>query len=598
MKSVWDSFRLLDNRSQSKYVAVVGARVLVNVLDLVGVAAVGFLSALLALNLSTQASISFLGVELGPVSNQDFLKYVISVGGLFLAKTLLGAGLLFVTTRLLASIEAKAAGTLVNALFSGSLSRMKQLSRGDIQWAITGSSNAAFAATLFAGAALIAEGSLLILIFAFFVVVDGATALGVALYFGLIIGGFQFLVARRQKRIGKTISDYAVRLNDDILGLIGAFREIVVSGSLGSFRQKVTQSRTTIALEQGRYRFLIGSPRFVVEAALMVGLAGIISVQSLSGDLSSGLVTTGVFLSGGIRMIAALLPFQNAISDIRLTAPQADRARAVISSLGVFDQLLSKGATVQNTEPHLDSFDPSIEISNVSFTYPGSQNPAVQEVSINLESGNTIALVGKSGSGKSTMADLLLGLLEPDAGTINIGGLKPSEIWDAKPSLLGYLPQKTVLLPGTLLENISLASDYATDRDRAWSLLRALGLEESVRKLPDGIHSILGSHDGEFSGGQIQRIGVARALFWRPRLLVLDEATSALDSENEVAVLKTIKSEVPGCTTVVIAHRLSTIESADLVVVLNAGRIEAQGNFEELRSSSVTLKRLIGEMDN
>lgn len=592
---VLDSLRLVGFRERLIFAILLLGRVLLNFLDLVGLASVGFLSALLALNLSGQESLSFLGVQVSPRETADLFVLVFLIAGLFIVKTSLGAFLLHRTSKFLGKLEASMGAEVIQLLFSGDLKTLKNHTRGEIQWAIGPSVNSAFSVTLYSGSALITEGSLLILIFAFFVYVDGTSALFVAMYFGVIVFGFQSLVARKQKALGKKIASNSVVVNNYVLGITDAFREIAVANRLNYFNEKLTQARTSLAESQAIYRFLVGSPRFIVEAALMLGFVTLISLQFAQGNLSEGVIVTGVFLSGGMRLMAALLPFQNALSDLRLMRPQAERARTVLRELR-----LEKKSGERPQASDVRGFageGPSLPQGNiffdeVSFSYEDAGPPVIQDLTLEIKEGETVAFVGESGAGKSTIADLMLGLLEPTRGQIRIGGLTPNVFREQAGGAISYLPQSTGLLPGSLTENVSLGQHKDSDQvDRVGSLLEALGLSSVAEKAETSGHDF--GLNEQLSGGQLQRLGIARALYTSPQLLVLDEATSALDAETEKAVSEFLYKETRDSTVVIIAHRISTVKQVDRIFVLHGGQIEAAGTYEELLRTSSRFRRVV-----
>jgi ATP-binding cassette subfamily C protein len=201
-----------------------------------------------------------------------------------------------------------------------------------------------------------------------------------------------------------------------------------------------------------------------------------------------------------------------------------------------------------------------------------------------IESGTYAAIVGPSGAGKTTLVDLILGLYEPDRGTVHINKLSPSSLRSKSPGLISYVPQKPGLVGGSIAQNVALGVGVEEVREEAvWAALELAELGDLVRSLPEGIHSSLGNHSDALSGGQIQRLGLARALYSNPRLIILDEATSALDAATEASIATAIRNLGRETTVIVIAHRLSTIQYADVVHVMNDGVLVASGSFKAVR---------------
>ena len=209
-----------------------------------------------------------------------------------------------------------------------------------------------------------------------------------------------------------------------------------------------------------------------------------------------------------------------------------------------------------------------------------------------MQAGQSVALVGRSGSGKSTLADLILGVLEPDAGTVSVGGLPPGNAVSRWPGGIGYVPQDVMLVNDSVRNNVALGLHRdLIDDDRVWEALSRAHLADFFSEQPDSLDIQIGERGLRLSGGQRQRLGIARALFTRPRLIVLDEATSALDAETEKAITTTLAELENDVTTIVVAHRLSTVRHADLVVYLRDGAIDAAGTFDEVCALVPALQR-------
>jgi ABC-type multidrug transport system fused ATPase/permease subunit len=199
--------------------------------------------------------------------------------------------------------------------------------------------------------------------------------------------------------------------------------------------------------------------------------------------------------------------------------------------------------------------------------------------------GSTLAFVGPSGAGKTTMIDILLGVLEPQMGEVLISGKNPAEASRIWPGAIAYVPQDIAIAIGTIRENVSLGYPPEESQDeRAWQALKLAQLDQVVEKLLGGLDSAVGDRGVRMSGGQRQRLGIARAMYTSPRLLILDEATSSLDGETEANISDSINAMKGNVTVLMIAHRLSTVRNADLVVYLEKGSVIATGSFESVRS--------------
>ena len=223
-----------------------------------------------------------------------------------------------------------------------------------------------------------------------------------------------------------------------------------------------------------------------------------------------------------------------------------------------------------------------MDLINVDFKYPGSEKWILNNVSLTVKAGESVAFVGESGAGKSTILNLLIGFVPPVNGKILIDGINMVNLdLNEYRHQIAVVPQNTILFSGTILDNITYGLEEVS-RQEVEEVIREVGLWELVEKLPQGLETQLGEHGDKLSGGQRQRISIARALIRKPRIIVFDEATSALDSSSEKKVQEATAKMMKNCTTFLVAHRLSTIRNADRIVAMKEGRIVEEGTYEEL----------------
>jgi ATP-binding cassette subfamily C protein len=300
--------------------------------------------------------------------------------------------------------------------------------------------------------------------------------------------------------------------------------------------------------------------------------------------------------------MSALLPLQRAFMAIKYAAPSAAAAQDLLAGI---NSSLQEEEKVQQTEsPNpvdssrlaQDQGGCSISMQNLSFGYDDAQDSprVLHNISLSIAPGSVVAFIGPSGAGKSTTVDVILGLNQATSGIVECSGISPVTLRTLNPGSLSYVPQKPGLVSGTIEQNIALGVPFEEiDQVALWEAITAARLTELVASLPDGVKSSLGKQSDALSGGQIQRLGLARALYTKPLLLVLDEATSALDAETEATISESLALLKGRTTLIVVAHRLSTVQKADVIHVLDQGRIIASGTFQELRKGSPLVKKYV-----
>jgi ABC-type branched-subunit amino acid transport system ATPase component len=290
-----------------------------------------------------------------------------------------------------------------------------------------------------------------------------------------------------------------------------------------------------------------------------------------------------IFLAAGTRIAPAVLRVQQGAITIKNGVGGATQTLNLIDVLG-------NSPLIENVDDSVDTvhegFNSEIQVKGARLTYPGKLVPAITDINLLIPSGTSVAFVGPSGAGKTTIIDVILGVLYPDEGDVLISGMPPHFAITKWPGAISYVPQDVVITKGTIRENVALGfpREAATD-DLVMSALKVAHLDKFVAGLPNGVDTEIGERGTDISGGQRQRLGIARAMFTKPHILVLDEATSSLDGETEASISRAIQALRGSTAVVMIAHRLSTVRNVDILVYLAEGKIIAKGTFEEVRNA-------------
>jgi ABC-type multidrug transport system fused ATPase/permease subunit len=593
LKAVKASLAFMTAKERCKWYLLTGLRALLSILDLAGILAIGFVVTSTAIFLTQGSSpdrvLEFAGLTIPAVTAQTLPIVAAAILATFLLKAFLSIVITKKAAYHVATIEARAAKVISETVFGADLTKLRLKSREEMAFAIQFGSPAAFNSLLNFTSTVFTEGSLFILIcLGFFLVDPLATAAAIG-YFALVAFVIQYFVGTLMARAGEQATRSTIEANGAVGDLLAVFRELSVLRLRHKYIDRIYRSRVSAADSAATQTYLNGMPRYIVEAALLVGVAAFILVQALTGDIVSSAATVGVFLSGGFRLTAAMLPLQSALLNIKGSLPLARKAHEILTDFdGVSADASAHNLAANKPNRDLVSEPLGVQFTDVSFAYPNSSQAVIQNVSLSIKAGDQVAFIGPSGAGKSTLADLMCGVLTRSSGTISVGSA------EGPPPSVSYVPQRPGLVSGTLAQNVALGFvGEEVDEARVWDALDTAHLREVVLSLPQGIHTDLGNYQDGLSGGQIQRLGLARALYTSPGLLVMDEATSALDAESEAEIAKALDQIRGKVTVVLIAHRLNTVQHADKVFFVNEGKLTDQGTFLDLVKRNPTIDRLV-----
>jgi ATP-binding cassette subfamily C protein len=442
----------------------------------------------------------------------------------------------------------------------------------------------------------LSEATLLILFAALMFWINPFLMLCTVIFFGSAGVLLHRILGRWAGEVGAVVTQTASDGQQELQETIGNFRSIAVFRRQEFFVKGIWMQAQKGALAHSTKRFIEQIPKFSLEVTLVLGVLALGISQVSSSDLVSASTTLALFLTIAVRSTPSMLRLQGVFIAMRNATGQAKQTLDFIERLD--DEPDRAQVTDIVREANKQAFSPALKVSNLCFTYPNNKCPSVSNVSFTLDANSSLAIVGKSGAGKSTLVDLLLGLLVPQEGNVLLSGVAPQialELWRDK---IAYVPQETKILSKTILENIVIGiPESEIDLDAVWLALEQVQLNDFVKNLPSGLSTQIGESGLKLSGGQRQRLGLTRAFYLNPQLLILDEATSALDPETENHISLALSSFSKKATVVSIAHRLATVKAADYVLYLENGKCQAFGTFQEVREGSpdfATHAKLLG----
>ncbi len=576
-------------------------------LDLLGVALIGIVAAIAvsgidpsSMSPTMQSWIDRLG--LGDLTASQLVGvFALAAVVLLVTKTIVSAILTRKMMRFLANRQADVSARLARSLLSRPLLDVQRWSTAEVLYALTSGVAAAITSLLGACLVIVSELFLFAIMAAGLLFIDPMLTFATAAYFAIIVWILQVWLGKASARNSTVQAERGMSTITTVSEALTTYRETTVLNRRDFYIDRFDRMVRDSAQAGAANAYYQEIPKYVLETALVIGGFLLAIVQFVTKDLAAAAAIIGIFLAAGFRIVPSMLRLQGAAVTIRSASAAARKTFELASWFGLQEGAGERPRRISDADALAirdriaaghGEFEARVDIENVSVTYPGADHPAVSGATVHVLPGRSLALVGSTGAGKSTLADMLLGVLDVDTGSIRISGVSPREAVARWPGAIAYVPQSVGLTEGSIRENVALGlPDLAIDDELVWDALERAHLANFLRDTREGLDTVVGERGVRLSGGQRQRLGIARALYTRPRLLVLDEATSALDAETEQSITQTV-SELEGeVTTVTIAHRLATIRHADEVLFLRDGLIAARGTFDEVRASTPDFDR-------
>ncbi len=588
---LWELLALLTPKNRVKLFSVGLVQFSLSMLDLLGLLTIGAVTSLAysAVN-STPLPDSLSFVLANPfLENQGLEKVTIffAIFAVFvlLSKTILSAILVRRIIGFLSIREAEISSFYFSELLNSSPGALKKRSPQQVSGVAISAVNAGVTVTLGQLTTLLVEVFSVILIFIGISFVDLTVTIPSLIFFVLLAVVSIRVLKDRVARFSAQTYFLGISSTELIRNALATSRDIFLSSKQNQISKEYREMRLQNYKATRSAAFSSSLPKFISEIGLITGGALVAIIQIALKDARGVLVGLVLFLALSSRMIPSILRIQNAILEINGAREASKILLRELDTLSMSNRPTSRRfeqSGLAYSSPV--EFSPRISLLNGYLKHSSDDNFQMTELSLDIAPGQFIGVVGPSGGGKTTLVDILSGVLDLEHGEICISGLPPRQAIEVWPTQIRYVPQDVHLVVGTLRMNLTWPDleSQITDAE-IWELLKIVGLDQWVRGFSDGLDSKVENFGSNISGGQKQRIGIARALSANPQLIFFDEATSSLDTITEQFIAKNVIEKLGGITRVIVAHRLSTVVNADKIFYVATGKILASGSFSELR---------------
>ncbi len=585
-------WQILTKREQKRYLILLGLSLIMSLFEVAGVAVILPFLKIISDPSYIQTNWLFIWFQ-GVTGIKTDLQVIMATGAIVFLVILLGMAVRAATSYVEIRFGLMRAYSIGSRLLAGYLRQpyVFFLSRNsaDVGQNLLSEVDNVIRESVLPAVLLISSTLVTLLIAAFLFAVQPYVAIGATILLVSVYTG----VYRSMRGWLARISDARFVANRDRFHVVneamGGIKELKLMGLEDQFLRRFTGPAHAMAQLQTAGLLIGRLPRYALEAVCYGGfiLMVLIMVVTNSAAMQNALPTFGLIGMAAMKLFPALQAIYSNLTSMRYSAQSLEKLHFAVTSLA-------------DPEPQDLSFpvlqlDHALELRDLSFSYPGAEAPSLSGLSLTIPARTTIGIVGGTGAGKTTLIDLVLGLLRPDSGEILVDGQVVSDqrvrSWQKS---LGYVPQAIFLSDDTVAANIAFGIDKEHIDDAAVErAAKIANLHDFVtEELPQSYDTMVGERGVRLSGGQRQRIGIARALYHNPEVLILDEATSALDNLTEKAVMEAVHNLGRAKTIIMIAHRLTTVKNCDIIYLLKRGKVEAQGTYDQLIAENASFRKL------
>jgi ABC-type multidrug transport system fused ATPase/permease subunit len=580
-------FGLLSRSDRRKIALICFFQFVLSFFDLIGIALIGIVASLAASGIGSkvpsQRLMSFME-NLG-ISGLTFQNQIAILGTMAVTvlatRTLLSLVFFRRTLKFLSNRGASISSNLFARLMSQSHEKLRSRSTQEYVFSLTSGIEIVTMRILSLSVNLVSDISLMAVLSIGLFLVN--PILSVIMFMALGGIGYLLFILNRNRAVKLGVESTSTDINsrEIVIEAISSYREIFVKNRRYFYVEKFRNSRLSMASNIAESNFMPFFSKYVIELSVIFIALFVAAAQFYLSNAVEAIRNLAIFLVAGTRIAPSILRLQQGAIQIKSSIGKADSTLRQIEELKDLS-ILNIRQPYLETEHH--NFSPEVVLEEVTLKYDNGDRAILDNVNLTITPGQKVAIVGPTGSGKSSLIDVLLGVTSPSKGKITISGHSPLEAISKWPGSIAYVPQEVMISNASIADNVALGYELdAFEPTKVREALEKARLGDFLKDLPNGIFTQVGERGSRLSGGQRQRIGIARALITHPKLLVLDEATSALDSQMEMEISNSLQELGGGVTTIIVAHRLSTVKEADVVIYVQDGKIIAKGTFDQVR---------------